>query len=101
MNSKKSLLLLGVLILPLAACLHTGSSYTGPYTASSPSVLVQPTHRAWLKPGSTMEDENVARKECGDELRGNEQLRKGSRSAWSAAFEACMQRKGFRYYKDR
>lgn len=88
----------GILLLALflAAC---ASSQT--YTANSPKVLVEPTHRAWLKPGSTMEDENSARKECGDELRSNEELRKSSMKAWSDAAHSCMQRKGFRYYKDR
>src|SRR5690554_4892236 len=61
-NKDKNLMLM-LLCLPLSACLHTGP-YTGPYTANSPSVLVQPTHRAWLKEGSTREDENAARGEC-------------------------------------
>jgi len=48
-----------------------------------------------------MEDENVARKECGDELRSNDELRKSSMKVWSDAYEACMNRKAFRYYRKR
>ena len=84
------------LVLLLAGCASSQE-----YTASSPSVLVQPTHRAWLKPDSTMEDENAARKECGDELRSSDELRKSSMKVWSDAAHACMQRKGYRYYKKR
>ena len=87
---------------PYSFCiLLAGCASSQEYTASSPSVLVQPTHRAWLKPGSTMEDENVARKECGDELRSNDELRKSSMKVWSDAYEACMNRKAFRYYRKR
>lgn len=101
MNNMKSLLVLWALCLPLGACLHTGSSYTGPYTASSPAVLVKPTIKVWIKPGATEEEERQALGECEDELRSDEQLRKGSSDAWSVAAKACMQRKGFRHYKDR
>lgn len=74
----------------LAAC--SSSQY---YTAASPVVLVQPK-RAWEKPGSTMKDENRARMQCGEELRGNEELRsKGVSDDWSNAARACMARKGF------
>src|SRR5690606_5893299 len=69
--------------------------------AGSSAVLVKPTHRAWLKPDSTVEDQDRARKECGEGLRNNEQLRKQSMTAWSDSFEMCMNRKGFSFYKDR
>ena len=71
------------------------------YPADSSTVLVQPTQRAWVKSGSSMEDENRARKECGEELRNNEEVRrKGALSDdWSAAARACMNRRGF--YKRR
>lgn len=85
----------------LVVLLLGGCASHPPYTADSPRVLVEPKHRAWLKPDSTMEDENRARKKCGDELRSNEQLRKGPMTAWSDAYEDCMNRKGFRYFKKR
>lgn len=90
---------LTVLVLLLAGC-RTGHLY--PARGSS-AVLVEPTHRAWLKPGSTVEDQDRARKECGEELRNNLEIRKkGALSdEWSAAAHACMNRKGFRYYKKR
>lgn len=74
-----------------------------PYTEDSPRVLVEPKHRAWLKPDSTMEDENRARKECGEELRNNEELRKRGvlSDEWSNAARACMARKGFHKSKRR
>lgn len=78
-----------------------GCASSQQYTASSPRVLVEPSRRVWLKPDSTMEDENAARNECGEELQSNEQMRRGSMDAWSAAFRSCMQGKGFRRYKDR
>lgn len=118
MSNKKNFLVSLLLCLSLTACLHKGP-HTGPYTASSPSVLVKPTIKVWTKPGATEEDERIAGRECGDELRGNEELRKESakfdeevrqglrnrpskknRDPWSAAAHACMQRKGFRHYED-
>jgi hypothetical protein len=98
--NKANLLVLLMFSLPLVGCLHTGP-YTGPYTANSPVVLVEPTHRAWLKPASTTEDETQAMRECGDERRSNEELRNSSMKVRSDAYTACMNRKGFRYYKDR
>lgn len=89
---------LPVLVLVLVGC-RTGHLY--PAEGSS-AVLVQPTHRAWLKPDSTVEDQDRARRECGDELRNNLELRKkGLSDEWSDAAHACMNRKGFRYYKKR
>jgi len=88
---------LAVLALLLVGC-NTGHLYPA---AGSSAVLVKPTHRAWLKPDSTVEDQDRARKECGEGLRNNEQLRKQSMTAWSDSFEMCMNRKGFRFYKDR
>lgn len=106
---------LSLWVLFLASC---ASSQT--YTANSPKVLVQPTQRAWLKPGSTMEDERAAKRECSEELRSNDELRresekfdeevrqglrkrptKDSRDPWSAAGHSCMQRKGFQHYEGR
>lgn len=86
------------LALLLAGC-ETG----GLYSAGSATVLVEPTHRAWLKPGSTRNDQNRARAECGDEIASDVEIRnKGTLSdEWSDAAHACMARKGFRYYKER
>lgn len=110
MKTTKNILAATILGLSLAGCLFSGDTYT----ASDIPMLVKPTHRAWVKPGSTMEDENIARKECGEELRANVELRKeitkfhqevkdGLRKEsskknpdpWSAAGIACMARKGF------
>lgn len=89
---------LALFVLVLAGC-RTGHLYPA---AGNSAVLVEPTHRAWLKPGSTMEDEKRAREECGEQLRSNVELRKkGISDAWDAAARACMNRKGFRYYKKR
>lgn len=87
-----------VLAMLLIGC-RTGYLY--PAAGSSP-ILVQPSHRAWIKPGTTIEDEARARRECGEELRNNEELRKkGLSDERSAAARACMNRKGFRKYDDR
>ena len=76
---------LTVLALLLVGC-KTGHLYPA---ADSSAVLVQPTYLAWIKPASTMEDENLARKECGEELRNNQALRKkGLSDEWSDAYEA-------------
>lgn len=102
-----------------ALALLVGCVSSAEYTSSGGAVLVRPTHRAWLKVGSTMDDENIARKECGEELRNNLELRRESakfdeevrlglrkdsskknRDPWSAAYVACMNRKGFKYYED-
>lgn len=90
---------LPVLVLLIAGC-KTGHLYPA---AGSSAVFVKPTHRAWLKPGSTVEDQDRARKECGDEVSSNVEIRKkGALSnEWSSAAYACMERKGFSYYKKR
>lgn len=88
---------LAAVVLVLAGC-ETGHLYP---VAGSSAVLVTPTHRAWLKPGSTVEDQDRAREDCGEERRNDEQLRKESLEVRSDAYEACMNRKGFRYYKKR
>lgn len=88
---------LSVLLLSVAGC-KTGDLYP----ASNSPVLVEPSYRAWLKPESTVEDQDRARKECGEELRNDEKLRKkGLSDEWSDAYEVCMNRRGFRYYKRR
>lgn len=91
------------IIFYMALTFFVGCASSSEYTANGGAVLVQPTHRAWLKPGTTMDDENIARKECGEEIRGNKELRKkGALSDdWSDAYEACMNKKGFQYYKNR
>jgi len=88
--------------IPVLALLVAGCRTGHLYPTGAPVALVQPTYRAWLKPGSTMEDENRARKECGEELRSNEALRKkGLSDERAAAARACMARKGFQRNKKR
>lgn len=87
--------------LPLVVIFLAACASSQEYTTDSPQVLVKPTHRAWLKPGTTDEDELQAMRACGDERRSNEELRKSSMQVRSEAYEACMNRKGFRYYKKR
>lgn len=89
---------LGYLSMALVLCgCMTEDLYSA--GAGGAAVLVHP-ERAWDKPGSTMEDENRARKACGEELRANVELRKkGISDERDAAARACMNRHGF--YKRR
>lgn len=87
---------LSVLVMSATSC-ATGHLYPA---AGSSAVLVTPSFRVWNKPGTTLEDEDRARRECGDELRDDEELRGQPLSVRSAAFHSCMLSKGFQYYKN-
>ncbi|WP_374013816.1 hypothetical protein [Pseudoxanthomonas koreensis] len=73
------------------------------YDASSPAVLVKSKVKVWIKPGATEEDKRIVGRQCGEDIRNDEELRKkGALSnEWSAAFRSCMERNGYRHYKDK
>lgn len=83
------------LVLLLAACMPPERRI-----AADATILDEPENRAWLKAGSTVEDEDRAREECGEELWRDETLRDQLHAVRFAEFVQCMKRKGFRLYRD-